>query len=66
MDAAMKPPWMCLRPEGSTLGVRRPQQGYSDSIVRGARKPVTWKIILKIRNLLEIAETSNLSLNKTI
>ncbi len=25
MDAAMKPPWM---------GLRRPQQGYSDSIVR--------------------------------
>jgi len=34
MDAAMKPPWMGLRPEGSTLGVRRPQQGYLDSIVR--------------------------------
>jgi len=41
MDAAMKPPWMGLRPEGSTLGVRRPQQGYSDSIVRGARKSDT-------------------------
>ncbi len=34
MEAAMKPPWMGLRPEGSALGVRRPQQSYSDSIVR--------------------------------
>ena len=32
MDAAMKPPWM---------GLRRPQQGYLDSIVRDAGKSVT-------------------------